>query len=71
MKEILLVIQIILSLALIAIILTQSKGGGLGGAFGGSSQIYRSKRGVEKVFSYLTIILAFSFFLVSVIQILI
>ena len=71
MKEILLTIQITVSIILIGIILIQSKGGGLGSAFGGSSQIYRSKRGVEKLFVYLTIILAVLFFALSIVQLLI
>ncbi|OGD83038.1 preprotein translocase subunit SecG [Candidatus Curtissbacteria bacterium RIFCSPLOWO2_01_FULL_39_62] len=71
MKEFLLVIQIIVSVTLIGIILTQSRGGGLGSAFGGSGQIYRSKRGIEKLFVYLTISLAALFFVLSVIQLLI
>ena len=71
MKEALLIIQMVISLSLISIILMQSKGGGLGSAFGGSAQIYRSKRGVEKVIVYVTITLAVLFFIISVIQLLI
>ncbi len=69
MKNILLIIQIIISFALILLILLQSKGTGLGSAFGSSSQIYRSKRGMEKVFVYLTITLVVLFFLVSILQV--
>ena len=71
MKNILLIIQIIISITLILVILIQTKGTGLGTAFGGSGAIYRSKRGIEKLFVYLTVILAFSFFLISVIQVII
>lgn len=71
MKEALLILQIIISVTLIGIILTQSRGGGLGTAFGGSAQIYRSKRGIEKLFVYLTVILAFLFFGISIVQLLI
>ncbi|OGD86936.1 preprotein translocase subunit SecG [Candidatus Curtissbacteria bacterium RBG_13_35_7] len=71
MKEFLIIMQIIVSLSLIGIILIQSRGSGLGTAFGGSGAVYRSKRGIEKVFVYLTIFLGFLFFLISAIQIIV
>lgn len=71
MKSAILVLQIVISTALIVVILLQSKGTGLGSAFGGSSQVYRSKRGVEKLFSYLTIALVISFFIISILQVII
>jgi len=71
MKSVLLIIHVAVSLALIILILLQSRGGGLGTAFGGSASMYRSKRGVEKLFTYITIILAFLFFSLSIIQLLI
>lgn len=66
MKEILLVLQIVISSALIVLILLQAKGTGLGTAFGGSAQVYRSRKGVEKLFLYFTIILILLFFTTSV-----
>ena len=71
MKSVLLIVHVAVSLALIILILLQSRGGGLGTAFGGSASIYRSRRGVEKLFTYATIILAFLFFSLSIIQLLI
>ncbi len=56
------VIQIILSLILIALIITQSKGTGLGSAWGGGGS-YHSKRGMEKTFFYATIITSILFVL--------
>lgn len=70
MKNIILILQIIISATLVVVILLQSKGTGLGTAFGGSSQIYRSKRGVEKLFIYFTVILVVLFFIISVLQVL-
>lgn len=61
----------LISLSLIGLILLQSKGAGLGSVFGGSGGVYRSKRGIEKLFVYITIFLAFLFFLISILQILI
>ena len=61
MQNALYVIQIILSVLLITSILLQQRGTGLGGAFGGESDVYRSKRGMEKFLFYATIILAVLF----------
>ena len=55
------VFQIIISLALIAVILLQAQGTGLGMAFGGGGEEYRSKRGVEKMLFYATIALSVVF----------
>jgi len=61
MVRLLSIIQIITSLALIAVILLQAQGTGLGMAFGGAGGEYRSKRGVEKMLFYLTIALSVVF----------
>lgn len=53
--------QIILALLLISVILLQHRGTGLGGAFASEADFYRSKRGIEKILFYLTIILAILF----------
>lgn len=66
MKIALQVIQIILSITLIAIILIQAKGGGLSSVFGGSGSVYRTKRGAEKVMYQATIALAIVFFVISI-----
>ena len=71
MKEALLILQIIVSASLIIIILLQASGSGIGTAFGGSEGVYRSKRGVEKLFVYLTVFLATVFFVLSAIQVII
>lgn len=61
MKNILNILQIVISILLIVTILLQQKGSGLGAAFGGDSAIYRTKRGAEKFIFRLTIILSFLF----------
>ena len=63
-------VQIIVSIALIAVILVQAKGSGLGGIFGGDSSIYKTRRGVEKTIFQATIALAVIFFAVSVVSVL-
>ena len=49
--------QIVLSIALVAAILLQSRGTGLSGTFGGDSAVYRSRRGVERRLWQFTIVL--------------
>ena len=61
-------IQMIISIALIAIILVQAKGSGLGGIFGGDTSIYRTRRGVEKTLYQATVGLAVAFFAVSILS---
>jgi preprotein translocase subunit SecG len=56
------VIQIVLSIALVALVLVQTKGG-LGGLFGGEGSVARRRRGVEKVLFRITIGVSIVFFL--------
>jgi preprotein translocase subunit SecG len=49
--------QIVVSLLVIIIILLQNRGAGMSGLFGGSGDIYRTKRGIEKVLFQATIVL--------------
>lgn len=58
MRNVLFWLQIVVSILLIGAILLQQKGGGLGAAFGGDSQVYRSRRGIEKTLFIATIIFA-------------
>lgn len=55
-------IQIGLSVLLVVLILVQSKGSGLGGVFGGEGNVYRTKRGAERVVFIATIVVAVLFF---------
>ncbi len=63
------VIQIIIAATLIAVILLQSKGTGLGGIFGGDGSVYKSRRGVEKTLFNATIGLSVVFFLLSILSV--
>ncbi len=64
------VIQIIISVALIAAVLLQTKGSGLGGIFGGQGAVYKTRRGVEKTIFHVTIGLAVAFFVFGTIIVL-
>jgi len=70
MKQILLIIEIIVSLTLIFLILIQNSKGGLGSAFGGGGE-FRTKRGAEQAIFKTTIILSIIFFLIAIINLLI
>jgi len=64
--------QIILSAALIAAIILQSKGAGLGGLTGGEAGgVFRTRRGLEKTLFNLTILLAAAFFAVALANVLV
>lgn len=62
MNTYLIIAQIAVSVLLIVTILLQARGTGLGAAFGGEGNVYRTKRGVEKVLFYSTIVLSVIFF---------
>lgn len=61
-------LQIVLAVILATIILLQQKGSGLSGVFGGTSNIYSTKRGVDKILHYATIVIAIIFFSVSLVR---
>jgi protein translocase SecG subunit len=60
------ILQIIVSVILIAAILMQSKGTGLGSAWAGSGQSFSSKRGMETALFKLTVILTVIFLGLSI-----
>jgi len=56
----------VLSVALVVLILLQTKGsGGLGGIFGQSDSVYRTRRGLEKTVFQLTIVIVILFIAVA------
>jgi preprotein translocase subunit SecG len=62
------IVEIIVSAVLVVIILLQAKGSGFSGVFGGeTSQIYRTRRGLERRLFQFTIFLAVVFVLLSLV----
>ena len=59
------IVQIIVSLSILAIILSQVKEGG-GGVFGSAQSSVKTRRGVEKTLFQATIVLAVLFLVISV-----
>jgi len=62
------IVQLTIAILLIIMILLQNRGAGLGSAFGGEGNIYRTKRGAEKIIFILTIILSIAFLAIALIN---
>jgi preprotein translocase subunit SecG len=63
---------IIISIALIASVILQSKGAGLGGLTGAEAGgFFTARRGIEKVLFRVTIVLGVIFFLLAIISVLV
>ncbi len=69
MRNILLIAEGVISTLMIISILFQSRGSSVGMAFGGTGETYRSKKGIEKVLFYATVVLAALFASVSILLI--
>lgn len=67
MKEALLIFHILVTITLITLILLQNSKGGLGGGLG-AGQLYRSRRGAEKIVFTGTIVAAILFFITSMLS---
>jgi len=52
------ILQIVISVLLIAAVLLQTQGGGISPVFGGGGEMYRSKRNIEKFLFIATSVLA-------------
>lgn len=67
--DFMLIAIIVLAITLIAIVLVQAQDAGLGSMFGGDSNLYRTRRGLEKVIFNVTIGLAAVFMLLSLLTV--
>lgn len=63
-------LQISTAVLLIIFILLQQQGTTLGGAFGGESVVYRSRRGIEKFLFVGTIVLSLGFVILALLNVL-
>jgi preprotein translocase subunit SecG len=61
LQKILTYVELVTALLLTVTILMQSKGAGLGAVFGGEGNVYRTKRGAERVLFFTTIALGVIF----------
>lgn len=65
------VTQLILAILLITAILLQNRGSGLSSTFGGSGNVHMARRGVDRLLHWVTIVIAFLFFGLSLVAVLI
>jgi preprotein translocase subunit SecG len=59
------IIEIIAAVLLIVLVLLQMQGSGLSSAFGGTGEVYRSKRSIEKLLMWATVVVTVVFAIVS------
>jgi preprotein translocase subunit SecG len=65
------IFEIILAVLLVGSILLQHRGTGLGGAFAGEGNVYRTRRGAERFLFISTIVLAVIFVIITLVNVLI
>ena len=66
MQIVLRITHVLISTLLVAAILLQAKGVGLSAAFGGGGEVFRTRRGAERIIFVFTIVLAILFALTSI-----
>ena len=59
------IFQVIISILLIISVLLQNRGSGVSGVFGGGGEVFRVKRGAEKVLFRATVVLSVLFIGIS------
>jgi preprotein translocase subunit SecG len=64
-------LQIIVSVLLVIVVVIQNRGTDAGVAFGAGTTSYRSKKGIEKLLFYSTVVLAAVFAALSILSVLI
>lgn len=62
------IVQVVLAVLLVGAVLLQARGTGVGLAFGGDGNVYRTRRGIEKKLHVATIVIAILFFGVSLVN---
>ena len=63
------VIQILICILLVALVLLQARGSGLGSVFGQDNAVFRTRRGAERVIFQITIAVAIVFCALSIITV--
>jgi len=71
MNNILIYLQIAISLILIVLVVLQQRGAALGSAFGGGGEFYSSRRGAQKKLHYATILASATFIILGILNLLI
>jgi len=68
MREILPLVQIVVSIALVILILLQQRGQALGSAFGGEGGFYATKRGIQKKIFWATVVFGALFIILALLN---
>ncbi len=69
MFTLLLIAQMVVSIALIALVMLQARTEGVGGIFGQSDAVVRTRRGVERTIFNLTVVFSALFLLISILAV--
>ncbi len=64
------VVQILMAVAVAAVVILQARSGGMGSMFGGDSSMYRTRRGLEKTLYEATIVLGVLFVVFALLNVL-
>jgi preprotein translocase subunit SecG len=67
-KNIIIIAQSIISLLIVILIVLQQRGTALGSAFGGSGEVYSTRRGLQKNLLWATIVLTIAFIVLAVLN---
>lgn len=62
------IVQVIAAIIMSLSILLQQRGTGLGSAFGGTSNVYRTKRGIEYILYWITVVSSILFLTTSLLN---
>lgn len=68
MRNILLILNIIVSIIIVALILIQGRGAGLGSAWGGGGEMFQTRRGIEKITLRMTTVMIAVFLVISIVN---
>ena len=72
MKPFLYGFELLVAIVLIALLVVQARGGGLGGIFGGwGTSTFRTRRGIERTLFRLTVISAAVFVILAIVTVLV
>lgn len=67
-KNIIIIAQSIISLLIVILIVLQERGTALGSAFGGSGEVYSTRRGFQKNLLWATVVLTAAFIVLAVLN---
>ena len=68
MRNIHLILNILVSIIIVALILIQGRGAGLGSAWGGGGEMFQTRRGIEKITLRMTTVMIAVFLVISIIN---